>query len=726
MKIDFKHKRLVSLIITVLVIAVLYSLSCLAVNYLVIGLSVLVQYVLSFQEAPLGAFSFQFKYLYTVIELVHPLMPVLMMMIFYLLSGRRLTTSLVIKLVDQGDIYGTSRWLSRREIKKTLHAIDLQEPSTAEKSGMILASDIKKAKYRRISGEQRMIETDIKHYYVDPATVNLLCIGTTRSGKDQLVINPSIRMIAQSQDKHSFIVNDPKGETAETTYQVLHENGYDVYVLNLRDPAMGSCWNPLQVIQASYIKEKDSKDFSKTMELAGDLAQVITNNPKSDPVWPESAKSLLIALIMFLVERTTTENQMEKFNMYSLYNFFLETGSKEIRKGYSVENELDKLMSELPSGHPAKLAYATSKFAQGEMRSSIFSTLAGNLQIFADSGIAAMTAQSEINVSKIADKPTAIFMIIPDDRVNRYPLASLFINQAYSELVSEAMTYDNQTLPRRVQFVLNEFGNMVSIPAMATKMTVSLGRNILFNIFVQSIAQIEDKYDATSAKTIIGNCGNQVYINSMDQDTNELYSKMLSNETIEYIEMNLDTSKLIEEHGNQRQTGKALMTADELSRMDYGSAVVLRQRSHPIKTTLVPYVLQFPQTKTRINEIARYVSERKPLDQLMYLPKFKAQNNQEQTGRSQQQEKSQRQLKEIGIKRTADPTNQEIKQVIKQLDEATAGKFVAAIKHDDETQAKHLITQYRHKVGMTHELYVATQKIVSSKMKDNKRRVEDI
>ena len=214
--------------------------------------------------------------------------------------------------------------------------------------------------------------------------------------------------------------------------------------------------------------------------------------------------------------------------MYAIRSYYDQIGK-------TVVNALDLLFQDLPIGHPAKLSYATSNFATGDMRSSIFSTLASNLEIFADSGIAKLTSSNEIDFIDLVDprKPCAIFMVVPDEKVNRHILASLFINQCYSALVDLANGFPGKRLPQRIQFILDEFGNMVKIPHMSVKLTVCLGRNILFNLFVQDFNQLDEKY-GNSAKTLRSNCGNLVYINSIDTDTNEYISKVLGSKTVEY------------------------------------------------------------------------------------------------------------------------------------------------------------------------------------------------
>lgn len=530
-------------------------------------------------------YNFKVSYMYSCINekvdtKMFPIMALLLGLIVFWRIGKRLA----MLFHKTPDIDDSSHWATEKEIRKTLYKIDSNNLGAAKKSGIIL--------YRKEN-----------FFYVDTETINSLIIGTTRSGKGQTFVLPMIRVLSQGQQRQSMVLNDPKGELLENSYKMLISAGYKVVVLNIRDTNFSSLWNPLAPIIEEFaeVQNSEEKDVSRVSELIGELAGVFTDNPASDPIWPTSAKSLLSAMILFLLSAGYENDCLDKLNLYSVYNFFLEFGAKnniEMINGRPVMvNALDKLFQQLPVGAPAKLAYATSNFATGDMRSSIFSTLASSLEIFSDTGIAKLTSGNEIDFKDLINpqKPCAIFMIVPDEKVNRHVLASLFVNQCYSALVDLANGFSGQKLPQRIQFILDEFGNMVRIPAMNVKLTVCLGRNILFNLFVQDLDQLQTKYK-DSSKTVRSNCGNLVYINSIDKDTNEYFSGILGGRDIEYdtYSGSLDESL---SHQNVNVKSRQLKTAAELSVLEFGEAITKRQRCYPILAKFEPfYKLKIPVT----------------------------------------------------------------------------------------------------------------------------------
>lgn len=477
------------------------------------------------------------------------------------------------------NIKGDARWSTEKDLANNpdFYCADYDKLELAEKSGTIVA---------RIGN----------HLYCDTSTTHSVVIGTTRSGKGQMYVLPKLRFIAMSKEKHSFVVNDPKGEICENLYNILKENGYEVVILNLRDTNHSSLWDPLKVIKDEYVKAmtQDEPDLSRTIDLAESLGHVFTDDPKENQVWPNSARELLVSMILYLIDMGYRNNNLDKVTMYSVHQFFIELGSINrvvVRDGAKqMVNALDELFQKLPIGHPAKSAYSASNFAAGEMRGSIKSILATDISIFGtDMGISKLTSGSQIDFDKLVetDKPCAIFMVVPDEKPNRHVIASLFVNQCYERLVDIATAYPMQRLPQRVIFELDEFGNMVRIPSMDNKITVAAGRNILFSLYCQDLNQLDTKYD-NAAKTIRSNCGNVIYVYSIDKDTNEYMSALLGQKTLLYKTYSGSLSEWLN-HQSVNVDSQPLLSAEQLSRLDVGESVMKRMRCYPSHTKLEPF-----------------------------------------------------------------------------------------------------------------------------------------
>ena len=575
-------------------------------------------------EVPKDFFKFKTEYLYNGIENVPPFLAAMMAMVAAMFIVIRMDIRWHVKH-DADNLKSDDRWMNAKELKENFVPVKFDKLDYCEEGGIMVAMKGKKV-------------------YLDTENIHTLVIGTTRSGKGQLVILPLIYTISTVEEKQSFITNDMKGDALESTYSILEENGYNVYVLNLDDATRSDEWDLLHEAKKEYLKviEDDEPDLSNCNKIIDSIASLFTDNPKSDPIWPDSAHALLMAMILYLIEQGYKSGQLDKVTMPSVYHFFVTYGSHdEIRDKIRV-NALDEIFRNLPVGNPARAAYASSNFAKGEMRGSIFSTLATNLKIFStDMGVQKITSGNTIDFSKIVvpdGKPCAIFIILPDEDRSRDIIASAFVNQCYDYLVKQAKKYPRKMLPRRVQFILDEFANMPRIPAMDNKTSIGAGHNILFTLVVQSLNQLDDKY-GTMAKSIRGTCGNVMYINSIDKDTNQYISALLGSEQFDITTYSGNLNEWLS-HQNLSHETKPLMSATQLGRMKKGKAVIIRQRSYPIITKFKMFY-KYGIPVTSIEDIPLHEIKRKVRDSFYPIKDFQ---------------------ESIGMNVVPDPDNKEVPQ----------------------------------------------------------------
>ena len=171
-------------------------------------------------------------------------------------------------------------------------------------------------------------------------------------------------------------------------------------------------------------------------------------------------------------------------------------------------------------------------------------------------------------------------MVVPDDRPSRHVLASMFINQCYLTMIEYLTRNQKESLNRRTDILLDEFCNMVKIPGMDNKITVSRSRNIGWHLFIQSFSYLDSKYE-NEAKVIRDNCNNLTYINSQDKDTNEYFSSILGNRTVEYrTYSNRHSSEKV--HDSENVAAKPLKSPTQLARLKEGEIIVKHLRMFPI------------------------------------------------------------------------------------------------------------------------------------------------
>ncbi|WP_411372718.1 VirD4-like conjugal transfer protein, CD1115 family [Enterococcus thailandicus] len=187
-------------------------------------------------------------------------------------------------------------------------------------------------------------------------------------------------------------------------------------------------------------------------------------------------------------------------------------------------------------------------------------------------------AKSNLMVESIrmhySDKPMAIFMLTPDYDPSNHIIVSIFLSQLYKELSTQCVKTKGDKCHRRIYFNLDEFGNMPAIDNMEGIMTVTAGRNMLWNLFIQSYQQLNARYGEQNAAIIKENCQTHIYIMSTDDDTIEEFSKKVGNKTLEQ-ENSVVNSLGMNTQINRNVDADRILTPERISTFLEGETIVL-------------------------------------------------------------------------------------------------------------------------------------------------------
>ena len=437
---------------------------------------------------------------------------------------------------------GYSRWCKDSEMKKTLKEVDPKAYS-ADAAGLVVIND-----------GHRM--------WVDDGEMHNLIVGATGSGKTQIVVFPLVQSLAKHEE--SMIITDPKGEIYENTAEMLKERGYNIVVLNFRDPQRGNAWNPMTLPYNLY-KEGN---MDKAIELLDDLALNILYEEKSgnaDPFWEKSGADYFSGLSLGLFE-DGTEKQI---NLNSI-NLMATIG--EERFGGPNSNYIKEYFNGKDPSKPAYINASGTVYAPEETKGGILSTFKQKIKIFsARENLSEMLSYSDFDMKDIGRKKTAVFLIIQDEKKTLHPLATIFIKQCYETLIDVAQESGGK-LPYRTNFILDEFANMPPLKDVTTMVTAARSRLIRFNFIIQNYAQLTQVYGKENAETIKGNC-NIMYLISNELAALEEISKMCGE---------------VKSKEKDKTASTPLVTVSDLQRLSQFEIITMRLRMMPFKTKLVP------------------------------------------------------------------------------------------------------------------------------------------
>lgn len=380
----------------------------------------------------------------------------------------------------------------------------------------------------------------------------------------------------------SYVFTDPKGELYDTTAGYLKEQGYDIKVLNLVRPQYSDGYNPLM-----HISSELDVDV-----IANTIVKGQKTDSGSDPYWDDMAEMLLKALIYYLIATRPEEEQ----NLASCAELVRAAN----KNGGS--NLLSDLMSQLPYDHPARMYYKSIEIAPEKTYGSILSSLQSKLGKFDSKEIAELTSTDTINFEEIGSKKTAVYVISSDTHTAYDFLLTIF----FSQMIQQLYDYADQNggrLKERTYFILDEFANIGKIPDFDKKISTSRSRGISFSVILQNIDQLEAVYEK-SYETIMGNCDTHVFLGSNSFKTVEYFSKQLGEKTIDRDNISINKDKQNHRTGkslSDQIMARALMTPDELRRLDNDLCIIFEKGLKPVKAKKF-YYFKHPMDK----EMQRY------------------------------------------------------------------------------------------------------------------------
>ena len=442
-----------------------------------------------------------------------------------------------------GEEYGSAKWGNARELNK--------QYADRDGKNVILT--------KRVS-----IGLD---GYKHRRNLNILVVGGSGSGKTRFFCKPGIMSV-----NCSYLIVDPKGEMLRSTGYLLKEEGYDIKVFDLIHPRQSDGYNPF-----TYIR--DDPDVLKLM----DNLVKNTTPPKgasNDPFWEKAEIALDSALMLYLLYEAPVEEQN-----FEMLMFMLEC-ARVMEEDEQYQSPLDLLFQTLEERDPSHIAvreYKVYKQAAGKTAKSILVTASVRLAAFIFPQYAAMMQTDEMDFASMGERKRAIFCVIPVNDGSMNYLVSMLLTQCFQQLYLRADERYNGRLPMPVRVIQDEWANVAQPDSYPKVLATCRSYNIGINIIVQNIQSIKALYK-DEWEGIIGNCDTLLFLGGGNEPTSlEFVSKLLGKETVHTRTRGRTKGRSGSSSVNFQQTGRDLMTPDEIRMLPTNDALLFIRGEKPVR-----------------------------------------------------------------------------------------------------------------------------------------------
>lgn len=442
-----------------------------------------------------------------------------------------------------GEEYGSAKWGSARELNK---------------------------QYADPNGKNVILTKHVSiglDGYKHQRNLNILVVGGSGSGKTRFFCKPGIMSV-----NCSYLIVDPKGEMLRSTGYLLKDEGYDIKVFDLIHPRQSDGYNPF-----TYIR--DDPDVLKLM----DNLVKNTTPPKgasNDPFWEKAEIALDSALMLYLLYEAPVEEQN-----FEMLMFMLEC-ARVMEEDEQYQSPLDLLFQTLEERDPSHIAvreYKVYKQAAGKTAKSILVTASVRLAAFIFPQYAAMMQTDEMDFASLGERKRAIFCVIPVNDGSMNYLVSMLMTQCFQQLYLRADERYNGRLPVPVRVIQDEWANVAQPDSYPKVLATCRSYNIGINIIVQNIQSIKALYK-DEWEGIIGNCDTLLFLGGGNEPTSlEFVSKLLGKETVHTRTRGQTKGRSGSSSVNYQQTGRDLMTPDEIRMLPADDALLFIRGEKPVR-----------------------------------------------------------------------------------------------------------------------------------------------
>ena len=351
---------------------------------------------------------------------------------------------------------------------------------------------------------------------------------------------------------------------------MLETKGYEVRVLDLIHMEDSFCYNPFVYIENDNDAQRLVTNLFKATTPKGSTS--------NDPFWDTAAQMLLMALVLYLVHEAPPEEQN-----FSMVMELLSAGEVQ-ENNDSYQSSLDILFYQLAIREPNHIAvkyYNNYRSGSGKTLKSIQITLMSRLEKFNLESLAALTITDELDLPSLGETKVALFAQIPDNDSSFNFVVSILYTQIFQQVFSLADRKYGGSLPVHVHFLMDEFSNVALPDDFEKILSVMRSREISASIILQNMAQLKALFDK-QWESIVGNCDSFLYLGGNEKESHKYVSELLGKETLDTTSHGKTKGRNGSYSTNYQQTGRELMTPDEVRMLDNDYALLFLRGERPV------------------------------------------------------------------------------------------------------------------------------------------------
>ena len=486
-------------------------------------------------------------------------------------------------------LHGNARWQTNEEMIK-----NFGEQEKKKSYRPYSWDDLHKSSFEGVICNS--FKKNKKLYIEGCSNIHSLVIGGTGSGKTTGLISPTIQANALSKNKPSMLIYDLKSELYKQHSKLLEEQGYNVLILNLKEPVKSIKFNPLSIIWELYQDFQvaiENDDIEAQTDLETKISNYITDialkivptASGENKVWSEGSQGIIKGLLWGMLEDSKNpayNMTKEKFTLSQIGNILNIPTQREEMFNFLQNRPKDSIVFK-------KSGIILNNESEKTVASYISNTQT-NLEKFTEVGIEIVTSASDFEMEDLIKQQTAIFVAIDDTNSACHILCSLLTSQVRNYLVHYADTHGG-ALDRTWYFFLDEFANLPKIENFNKWMSTDRSRKLFYCIILQSLSQLKNIFNEEEKTEIINNCSLQMFLNSSELQSLKYFQDLFGTYT-EYSRSANINEKSLEAgvyEGSKGLTERHLVNLDDLQYIKRGNIYFYYVGLPPCKATLIPF-----------------------------------------------------------------------------------------------------------------------------------------